>query len=243
MKKNVLNLLFLTLLFSDNAFSISYEATAMSKTNNLTSSSKVFVKDNKVRIEYAANDEKFIQISNPSKKRSWVLLEKDKTYIESKTSMDLLPKSLKINLKKLCKPKNIKCFKGKEKWINGKKTREWKIELYKNKSKTVSYLWVDSVSGIPIKQKYADGSYTELKFIKNELVNNRKTQKWQLTLVNRLKQKIHVYQWFDPKLNLTIKELYPDNSVKELKNIKIKKLKDSLFTLPKGYVKNTQLNN
>jgi hypothetical protein len=222
---------------SSTVYAVDYEAIATETSDGVTNQSHIFVKNNQVRIEYIANGEPLVQISNPNSKRSWILFPNDKTYIESISTANLLPKSNKVNLKRICAPKNVKCTKERTEVVHARKAVCWRIERFKKNKKIVSHLWVDTQNAFPVKQKYENGSYTELRFVKNEKIEGRKTQKWMLTLVNQFKETINIFQWYDKKLNLTIKELYPDNSVKELKNIKVKKLKNTLFLLPKGYSK------
>ncbi len=233
MKKLIL--FFGLVLISISAHSASYSALAVEQDKGMLSQSKIFVKGNKVRMEYELDGEKYIQISNPQKKRSWVLIPDKKVYIESKTSADLLPKSRQVNIKKICKPKHIACQKQGLDVVNGRKAVKWKLIYDMGKVKLNSYLWVDTKLGIPLKQQYQNGSYSELDFVKNEVVLGRKTQKWKLLLVNPAGEKVEIIQWYDPQLSLTIKEIYPDQSIKELRNIKTINLSDSLFELPKGY--------
>jgi hypothetical protein len=43
------------------------------------------------------------------------------------------------------------------------------------------------------------------------------------------------FQWFDPELDLAVRQEFPGGFVSELKNVSVGKQPDHLFSIPAGY--------
>ena len=132
---------------------------------------------------------------------------------------------------------NAVCEKlGAEK-VNGYETEKWQIISDKRGEKSRSLHWIDVKRKLAIREFFPDGSVAELKMVKKEKINGRNTEKWQRTLSRPDGKNSSSYQWYDPDLKIAIREELPGGYIRELKNIKIEKQPDNLFSAPADYTK------
>lgn len=70
-----------------------------------------------------------------------------------------------------------------------------------------------------------------------ETLGDRPVEKW-LTRVSRPDgQAIDAWQWFDPELQMAIREALPGGVVRELRNIQLGPQPDALFEVPSDYTR------
>ena len=96
-------------------------------------------------------------------------------------------------------------------------------------------VWIDQARKIPIRQILPDGSTMEMRFMGDETVNGRATEKWEMKITRPGGQSSVGYQWFDPELKTNIRQEQPGGFVSELRDIKIGKQPAGLFVVPSGY--------
>jgi hypothetical protein len=75
----------------------------------------------------------------------------------------------------------------------------------------------------------------EMRLVGSETLNGRTVEKWEMTATRPGGQSSVAHQWFDPELNINIREEQPGGFVSELRNISIGKQPADLFTVPNGY--------
>ena len=71
-----------------------------------------------------------------------------------------------------------------------------------------------------------------------ETIGGRATEKWEITATGE-KGSLTTTLWFDAELGMPVRELVPDKLMREMRNIKVGPLDDSLFEAPAGYEKVT----
>ena len=130
---------------------------------------------------------------------------------------------------------NTTCRKlGTEK-ISGRDAEKWEISSQRDGRTIRSLHWIDVERRMPLREMFSDGSISELKILGKDEINGRSTEKWQLTVTGSDSQSKQSLQWFDPALKIAIREELPGGYVRELKNIKVAKQPQDLFTIPAGY--------
>lgn len=208
---------------------------------NTSQSSLLYLADDKrMRIESHQNSRPVVQIINPILGRNWVIFTKEATYMEN-----ILPAmdGKRQDIPEICILQiELNCEYLQEEQINGRTTKKYKIMHDQQGESHISYQWIDIEHNFPIRQELSQGWISEAYLIDEEVINARDTEKWQFINISPQGDKQVSYQWYDPELNINIKEEFPGGMVRELKDIEIKPLKDELFLLPQG-LRKIQFNN
>ena len=202
--------------------------------------SKMYVSKNAVRTEYDMKGQKIIEIVYPEKGKAIMLNPLLKAYkeISFNGKHEVISDS-----KTICESmKNATCKILGEESIDGRKTEKWQIIRYLNGHPVRSLHWIDKKRKLALREFFPDGTVVELHLVAKEKMNGRKTEKWKRTVSHPDGSQQYSYQWYDPKLKISIKEEIPGGYVRQLKNIKVSKQKKSLFKAPKEYVKLTSRN-
>ena len=95
--------------------------------------------------------------------------------------------------------------------------------------------WLDQERGIPLKSVMPNGQSMELRILGQESIDGRNVEKWEMTTTVPKQQPMRTFQWYDPVLELAVREEFPGGYVSELKNIRIGPQPDDLFVVPAGY--------
>jgi hypothetical protein len=98
-----------------------------------------------------------------------------------------------------------------------------------------SHLWFDAERQMPLRQIWSDGSAFEMRLVGNEKLHDRSTERWESIKTGPNGKSLKTLQWYDPQLQLTIREELPGGFFRELRNIQIGNQPDSLFSVPQGY--------
>lgn len=195
----------------------------------------LYYKTGRIRKEFYYYGEPVIQILDAVKHISLMCFTQQKTCYET-PSLEEINIGIENTMETPCDhQQNLLCKKeGKDK-VEGRDTVKWTVSEKKAPKKTVSVIWVDSDLNIPVKQEFDNGTRMELKWIKEETINERLTEKWSQSVYYPNGSEQHSFQWFDKELKISIREVFPDGRKQELNHIKLDKLPDSLFTLPAGF--------
>ncbi|MDH5446565.1 MAG: hypothetical protein OEY52_13515 [Gammaproteobacteria bacterium] len=197
---------------------------------------RMFVSKKAVRTESKINNQELVEIVFPEEGRRIMLFPQQQNYVEQ-TGMP--KKSSAVSQEKNFNPctgvPDTECKKlGKEK-VQGRQAEKWEI-IAKREGKTLRSLhWIDVKRKMPLRESYADGSFSELKLLKKEKLNGRKTEIWQLDMTRGDGKRMSSKQWYDTQLKMMIREELPGGYVRELRNIKVSKQAKKLFEIPNGY--------
>jgi hypothetical protein len=71
--------------------------------------------------------------------------------------------------------------------------------------------------------------------VANETLDGRAVEKWEMVATMPNQPETRTFQWFDPELELAVRQEYPGGFVSELKNVSVGKQPDHLFSIPAGY--------
>ncbi len=196
-------------------------------------SSKLYVGLNVVRTEVKTQNGLIVDIVYPLEGKLIKLNPQLKQYIEmpiKKQTNDLQEKN-----NPCLRLQHATCTKlGNEK-INGFNTQKWKIITLQEGKKVRTLHWVDVQRQLAIREFFNDGSMAEMILEKNEIINNRKTEKWVRTLSRADGTTVLSYQWYDPQLKISIREELVGGYIRELKNLKIAIQNENLFEIPDDF--------
>jgi hypothetical protein len=130
---------------------------------------------------------------------------------------------------------NLACSRIGVEAIDGRPAEKWELESTVQGQSGKMVIWLDQERHIPVRQSLPDGATMEMRLVGREALNGRNTEKWEMKATRPGGQSSVVYQWFDPELNMNIREEQPGGFVSEFRNIRIGKQPADLFTVPPGY--------
>lgn len=130
---------------------------------------------------------------------------------------------------------NITCEQTGKEPVFGRPATKWEFTSKAGGQTGSMTIWIDEQRGIPTRQFMPDGSIMEMRMLGPETVGGRKTEKWELTASSPDGKSSISYQWYDPEINMNIREEGDNGFFRELRNVRTGKQPDTLFTVPAGY--------
>lgn len=213
---------------------IEFSADAViSMPNKIDRQTKIFVSKNAVRSETEINGQNIIEIVFPDEGRAVQINKIVKSYRERSFENQ----SSKKSSNPCTQLTNSSCEKLGDETIDDIKTEKWQIISNGQGRKLRTLHWIDVKRKLAIREFFPDGSVAELKKVKNEKINGRKTEKWERIFSRPDGSRSSSYQWYDTGLGIAIREELPGGYVRELKNIKVATQPVKLFNVPEDFVK------
>ena len=139
-----------------------FTATMVTKAGGVEIPGKIYVKENKVRNEVQAGGQTSIHILRPDKKVVWIIMPKQKAYVEMPITHTAQQKMLPLTEDQKAKMKKV----GTE-TINGYSCDKYETTMSHQGKPMQVFTWVATDLGVPIKIVSEDGSFSmEYKDIK-----------------------------------------------------------------------------
>jgi hypothetical protein len=95
--------------------------------------------------------------------------------------------------------------------------------------------WIDPQRQMPLRQILPDGRVTELTLHGQQRLNGRQVEHWEQSLSLPDGEIQRASQWYDPQLQIAIREELPGGYFRELRNIVVAVQPAQLFEVPAGY--------
>lgn len=232
----------LVMAFSDGVFAGTEFSAEMLQhgPQGQVSTGKLFVGDKRVRTEMSQQGRQIIQIADENQGIARILLPDQKKYMEHQLGGSGTGRSLGAKVKRAKDPcdsgtSGLTCRRLGEAAISGRTTIKWEMVASHQGQTMKSTHWIDKERGVPLRQEMPDGRTTELKLVAMENLDGRQVEKWEMVMTIPNQPETRTFRWFDPELELDIREELPGGMVSELKNIRIGKQPDELFNVPAGY--------
>jgi hypothetical protein len=202
------------------------------------STTKIFVGDKRVRTEMSHQGQEVIRITDENRGVEWILIPDQKKYMERKLGGPggQPPGAGPSPAEDPCGGMpGLTCRNLGEEDLAGRKAVKWEIVASHQGQTMTSTQWIDKERGVPLRQEMPNGQTTELKFVAEEELEGRKVEKWEMVATMPDKPESRSYQWFDPELDLPVRQEMPGGLVSGMKNIRVGKQPDELFNVPAGY--------
>jgi len=216
-----------------------FSATAVQITPQGVVQTRIYISQDAIRNEYEQNGRKFIEIIHPDENKRVMLFPAEKIFIEQyapafpdrrvtggNSPCDKLPGTL--------------CRKLGDEVVNGIETEKWEFTRVEKGRPVHTLHWIDRKRQLPVREFFSDGVAVEMFLLGDDEVSKRKAEKWRMQVMGANGKRAQFLQWYDRELKLVIREEHPDGYVRELRDIKVGKLKSSLFSVPKGYERKAQ---
>jgi len=201
-------------------------------------SGKMYVGDERVRTEMSHQGQQVIRVTDEKRGVEWILLPDQKQYMESKLGGPggQRPGAKPSPDQDPCGGMpGVTCRKLGEEEIGGRTAVKWEMVASQQGQTMKSTQWIDKDRGVPLRQEMPNGQVTELKLVAEEDLDGRKVEKWEMVATMPDQPETRSFQWFDPELDLAVKQEFPGGMVSELTNIRVGKQPDELFNIPAGY--------
>ena len=198
----------------------------------------LYVSDDKsVRIESSSPQGKVVQQYIASSGIMRILYPDRKEYIEQPTPAPLaMPGAVEQD--PCSNMPDAKCENVGEEKINGQQAIHWRIiRPGPNEQQFIVEQWLDKERGITLREQLPNGTTINANMVADEEMNGRKAERWEVVMTTADGKTQSGTRWYDIELGITIREAFPNGSVRELQNIIVKEPDASLFMLPKDYRK------
>jgi hypothetical protein len=191
---------------------------------------RMYVSKGRVRTEMEQNGERMIEIIDPLGGVAWVVDPQQQSYQER-----AVPKISAAD-KHSANPCNgiaaAQCRQLPDEILNGRSTKKWQVR-HNGKERMQ---WNDARHGFPIQVVERGQVVMAMVYVSEERLGERPVERWR-ALQHSGKAVVESEQWYDPQLNIAIRQQAKDGSFRELRNIRLGEQPDELFTLPQGYSK------
>jgi hypothetical protein len=199
---------------------------------------RLYVGNDQVRTDITVGGKTMIQIIDLKRQTAYMLDPEQKSYMERKAGPgELTPGggAAAKDANPCAGMQNLSCRRIGDESVNGRPAEKWELENTAQGQTGKMVIWLDKERRIPIRQTLPDGATMEMRLVGKETLNGRNTEKWEMKATRPGGQSSVTYQWFDPELNMNIREEQPGGFISELRNIRIGKQPADLFALPSDY--------
>jgi hypothetical protein len=202
--------------------------------NNQSATTRIYLgKEGARRKEYRHGEQQLIEIVKPAEGILWQLMPNTSSYYEYKIPA-ITPGPPPDN--PCTGAPALKCTTLGDETVHGRPARKWRIVAQTPQGQSQRTLWMDVERKVPLRQENQQGDVAEMRLLGKEQLEGREVEKWEMSMTRR-QQTLLSYQWYDPRLELTIREEIPGHSIKELNNIKEGSQAVGLFQVPAGFRK------
>ena len=200
--------------------------------------SKMYIGNDQMRTDMTVGGKTMIQIIDMKQQTAYMLDPEQKTYMERKAGPgESMPGggAAQKDTNPCAGMQNLVCRRIGVESVNGRPAVKWELENTSHGQSGKMEIWLDQERHIPVRQTLPDGVTMEMRLVGKEALNGRNTEKWEMKATRPGGQSSIAYQWFDPQLNMNVREEQPGGYVRELRNIRIGRQPADLFTVPPGY--------
>lgn len=188
---------------------------------------RMYVSDGKVRTEMSVNGKRVVEIIDPNKGVAWLLDPTLKTYRER-----VVPKLAEQPAEGNPCQGGVaaKCQLLGGEVVNGRPAEKWRISVNQQQQ----LWWLDSEHHFPVQVVVGGNTVMTMRYLAKETMGTRIVEKWEASESSPQGSLLSL-QWYDPQLNVAIRQQAANGALRELRNIRLGKQPDGLFLLPADY--------
>ncbi len=211
--------------------------TVQSSPDKTTRHAQIYVGDNQVRLDYQQDGQQMVEIYDLKNQRALLLMPEQRSYMERKLPQSgirnpMLPSKETSPCTML---PDAQCKQLGRETLSGRPVVKWEMVVTQDDQPLRSLHWIDAERNMPLRQKFPDGTVTEMRLLGQESLGGRATERWEITTTRSDEESMTSTQWYDPQLNIAIREELPGGYFRELRNIRVGAQSPQLFTVPDGY--------
>jgi hypothetical protein len=203
---------------------------------------KMYVGDQRIRTEMSHQGQQIIRVTDENRGVEWVLFPEQKKYMERTLAAagGKPPAAKPSQAQDPCGGMQVVTFnKIGEEEVGGRPAVKWEIVAPFQGEEVKTIQWIDKDRGVPLRSEMPNGQVSELKLVGTETVDGRELEKWEMVATAPDQPATRSFQWYDPELELAVRQEFPGGMVSEMKNIRVGKQPDELFNIPAGYERMT----
>jgi hypothetical protein len=194
----------------------------------------IFVGKSLVRSEMQQNGQPVVNIVDTENQVTWVLYPQQRSYIEYR--MESARPSAEPGSPCEGLP-DSQCKRLGEETIQGRPATKWQVRIPSPGGAVQSTQWIGKQRSILLRQEVEGGPVMEQRMLEVEQLHGRTVEKWEMTVSQGDQPVQRSTRWFDPQLNLAIKEENPGGYIRELRNITVAPQDPALFRVPEQFKK------
>lgn len=200
---------------------------------------RIYVGDGEVRSDLEQAGQQLIQISSEKHQVTWLINPANHTYIERQGIAPGLIERRRADHESPCSGlSGAECKLLGDETFLGRPSRKWQVTVTTDEQVANSIQWIDIEHNILVRQESTEnGPHMEQRMIGIDKRQGRTVEKWEMTLSQSNKPPLRSYRWYDPELNVVIREEHPGGFVQEMRNIRVSKQNPKLFVIPAGFSK------
>jgi hypothetical protein len=205
-----------------------------------TTTGRIVKGDAKLRTEAVHQGQTMVRIGDEQRGLEWILIPERKSYMERSTLGPDGKPMVKPTAKDPCAGMpGLTCKAKGEEQVAGRSALVWDITISQQGQTATLTQWIDKERGpaFTLRQTMPDGSKVERNFLGKEDLSGRKTEKWEVKMMAPDGKSMMTTEWYDPELQMAIKQEYPGGIVSELINISVGPQAAELFAIPAGYTR------
>jgi hypothetical protein len=180
-----------------------------------------------------------VRIVDEKRGVEWVLFPEQKKYMERQLGAPggQAPAAKPSSEDPCAGLQGITCRKIGEEPVGGRVAVKWEM-VGSQQGKTVTVTqWIDKERGpaFLLRQEMSGGPKMERHSLGTETLDGRTVEKWKVVMTQPGGQAVETIEWYDPQLELAVKQEFPGGMVSELRSVRIGEQPDHLFGIPAGY--------
>ena len=217
---------------------IQFSAQAVqSATDGENRNAQIYVGDNQVRLEYTKDDQLMVEIYDMKNQRLLLMVPQQASYMlrqmsNGRMANPMLPPSQSDPCSYVAA---AKCRLLTSEFLHGRRVTRWEMIVNREGQNLRSLHWMDDERHIPLREQWPDGTVSELRPLGQESLNGRPAERWEMKVTHPDGKQMLSTQWYDPELQIAIREELPGGNFRELRDIRVGLQPEQLFSVPAGY--------
>lgn len=190
---------------------------------------RMYVGHGKVRIDIQHDQTTIVELVDPEQGMSWTLDLQQRRYQQHPLPFQGRPdEHLRGNPCAMLH--GARCELLGQEVLYGRNSNKWQTEI----AGQTGMQWIDTIHHFPVRIEMAGEVQLEMKYEAQEMLQGREVERWRSRsqTPNGL---MLATQWYDPLLNIAIRQHMGDGSVRELRNIRMESPAPSLFVVPADF--------
>jgi len=202
-----------------------------------TREAQVYVGDNQVRLEHNRNGQPMVEIYDMKHQRMLLLVPQQKVYMQRDLAPGMAGNPIKPpeDSNPCASLPDARCKKIGSDTLYGRSVSQWEMSVERDGETLNSLHWMDDQRHMSLRDVWPDGSTTESVLQGKETLHGRPTERWEQTTTQADGKKHTTKQWYDPELQIAIREEMPGGFFREIRDIRVGPQPAELFSIPAGY--------
>ncbi len=195
---------------------------------------RIYVGKSRVRSEMQQNGQPVVNIIDTENQITWVLYPREQSYIEYRMEV---PPPLGEKGSPCEGLPGAQCKKLGDEELQGRAATKWQVSVPSQEGTVRSTQWIGKQRSILLRQEIVGGPVMEQRMLDLEQLHGRSVEKWEMVVTRDGQVIQRSTRWFDPQLNLAIREESQGGYIRELHNITIAPQNPDLFLIPEQFKK------